>query len=135
MCISCADGTDFAVTVKFRVHESLAGGTDSAVTLVYADYRPLASGAHVRRMEGHDPPYQSTRPVNLCPYSTHSWPNVARLLFIGDLIRIKNVQVDRKSLGNFSRIFRPHQPFLNILNHGDNFFVLFFQFPFSSINY
>ena len=41
VCISCADGTD------------------SAVTVVYTDYRRLASGAHVRWMEGDDSPYQT----------------------------------------------------------------------------
>ena len=59
VCISSADGTDYAVTVKNFVCTSFADGTDSAVTVVYANYRRLASGAHVRQMEGDDSPYQT----------------------------------------------------------------------------
>ena len=58
VCISSADGTDYAVTVKFRVHE-LRRWNRFRVTVVYANYRRLARGAHVRRMEGDDSPYQT----------------------------------------------------------------------------
>ena len=58
VCISCADGKDFAVTVKFRVHELRRWNRFRGNCSVYLDYRRLASGAHVRRMQRTD--------VNIC---------------------------------------------------------------------